>query len=496
MRNIAFSNGAKLYLEGYLSRDEHYVHSGKDILQTGYFGAQNVSLSRSGEAPLWLKNYSLAMTFKYNGFTLKARDLYYKHGHAFGLSYILPQKEDFYRLPMRYVEASYKMEPVKDWEVEIKAGVKFSGFYSQSHLAPKGIWYFDSPCPGATWQEHPEGIYGIYEAKQRSKYAGLKLFHHLTRHEIRYGFYVQKDETFSVTSKRTDPSGRLIDYSDTCPFTLPGAERTSKIVYFFDEFHYSDALSFSFGFNFEKNENTDGEFNPRIAVVYTASRDKIFKFSYSRSHRNPSWQELFVINNYSRRGNPNLRPEVVHAVEGSYIKRFGMDDYLQTSLFYLKNENVIDNVNDEHQFRNRSDVKLYGFELELKKALSETVTFYGNYSYVDGRCSCHKPLPNIAHHMAKLYLLKQLSDWSALSISYIYIGERDRAKEDERTKLDATNRVDLALDLRFSESAKLTFALKNLLNEKIRYPSPPNTYENDYTAMDGSSVTATLKWSF
>ena len=496
MRNFKFSNGATLYLEGYMSRDDRHVHSGKDILATGYFGPQNVSLSRSGDAPLWLRNYSLALTFKYEGLTVKARDLYYKHGHAFGLSYTLPQKEDFYRLPMRYVEAAYKKEVAQGLDAELKVGVKFSGFYSQSHLAPEGIIYKESPCPDAQIRPHSYGIYGIYEAKQRSRYAGLKFMHHLNRHELHYGIYAQKDETYSVTSKRTDPNGVLIDYSATCPFTDPNAKRTRKMVYFFDEFHYSERLSFSYGFNFEKNENTDGEFNPRLAVVYQAARDKIFKFSYSRSHRNPSWQELFVINNYSRQGNPDLRPEVVHALEGSYIKRFGMDDYLQTSLFYLKNDNVIDNVNEEHEFRNRSSVELYGFELELKKTLSETMRFYGNYSYVDGRCSCDKRLPNIAHHMAKFYLLKQLSDWSSLSLVYMYIGERERAEEDERPKLDATQRVDMALDLRLRESVKLTFAVKNLFDEDIRYPSPPNTYVDDYPAVDGRSVIATLKWSF
>ncbi len=497
MKNMAFGEDLRLYLEGYLDRDDRSVPSGKDILSTGYFGDVNKPLSRSGEAPLWLKDYSLAATLSYKGLSIQLRDLYYKHGMAYGLSYILPHKEDFYRLPSRIAQIKYQHQLSPSATVEIKGGLKFDSFYTRSHLAPPGIVYLEP------FTQKPvvfkEGIYGIYEAKQRTLFTALKISHELEDQTIRYGTYVAKTKTYSVTTKMTDRSGRsdkIVDYSDTLPFIDPHARRYQVIFYAEDEYQLSDALSLMAGVNFEKNDNTKGEPEPRLAFVYKADPDTIYKLSYSRSHRNPSWQELFTINNRTRVGNKDLKPERVSALEASLIKRGGVDEYYQATLFYLRNSNIINNINAQHRFVNRSSIRLYGLELETKKMLTPSLLFYGNYSFVKGECSCHHEVPNVPRHMLKFYLRAFLAPWMNLTAHYQYVSDRKRDHYDSRGKLKGYQRVDLALDLQFSSSFEATLALKNLLGEDIYYPAPPNTYQDDYLAMNTPAVSISLRWSY
>ncbi len=394
----------KLYTEFYYQQDDKSVYSGPDMLYTGYLGEVNKLLAKSGEAPLWLKNYSLAMTLSLGGFKLQARDNRYKHGMGFGVSYLLPPKKDYYLMPNRYVEASYQKDLAKDWHMDLRSGVRHDSLTMDTHYAPAGL-VVPNPFDPSQIVVYKDGMYGFFQAKQRTIYAKAYLsYKGWQKHTVVFGARASKEETYSVTTITTDKSGKsgaLVNYSDTFPFLDPDAKRVSSIYFVSDTYDYSPKLSLYYGINLEKNSQSDYIFNPRFSMVYQIDTDNLIKASYAKSQRNPSWQELFTINNITKVGNPNLRPERVHALEASFIHRFGADDFVQASLFFLRNKNLIDNVNLKHKYINHKDQNIYGFELELSKMLDAYTKLYANYSFVDGRNSCGTPLANVAKHMAK-----------------------------------------------------------------------------------------------
>jgi len=98
--------------------------------------------------------------------------------------------------------------------------------------------------------------------------------------------------------------------------------------------------------------------------------------------------------------------------------------------------------------------------------------------------------------MVKLFLTKQIEPWLDGSLLYEYVGDRQRAYYDNRSKLKGYQRVDLSTNLWLKENLSLNLAIKNLFDKKIRYPSPPNTYVDDYDTGLGRFFMARLRWSF
>ena len=173
-----------------------------------------------------------------------------------------------------------------------------------------------------------------------------------------------------------------------------------------------------------------------------------------------------------------------------------VDQFFQISLFYLKNRNIINNINADNIFLNHSKNSLYGIELEFKKMLTNTLEFYANYSYVYGERGCDQSLPNIANHLVKLYFLKQWSYNFSTSLSYHYIGNKGRFNFDTRARLKDFNIVDIAFSYRPKRELELIIALRNITDSHAKYPAPPYTYVNDYPYTRGREILLSIKKGF
>ncbi len=487
----------KLYTELYLQKDDKNIFAGPDILATGVYGAPNQHLTKSAEVPLWMRNYSFAIYAKWKDFQFKFRQNYFKRGHAFGMSYILPNKDDYIRLPSTLLELQYRRELTPSLQFYFKSGMRKDSFTSLSHVAPEGFVY-PNPFSPSQLIQFDNGIFGYYQSKQRTLYANIGATYEYNNHAIDIGAYRYQEKTYSVKTITTDRSGmsdEIVDYSTTYPFINPDASRLGTILYASDTYMINDSLSLYYGINYESFSRYSC-FNPRASAVYKIDDKNVVKLMYGRSHRNPSWQELFTINNTTRVGNPNLKPERVSAYELSYTNRFMLDQFFQVSLFYLKNRNIINNINEDRIFLNHSKNSLYGVELEFKKMLTHTLEFYANYSYVYGKCACDKPLPNIARNLLKLYLLKQWSYDFSTSLSYRYIGSKGRFYFDSREKLKDYNIFDIAFTYKPRRDIELMLTLRNLTDSHAKYPAPPNTYINDYPYTRGREILFSIKRGF
>ena len=471
----------KIFIDFYYQEDDKKLPAGPDGLSQGVFGTSNIALSKSGDAPLWLEEYSLGLNLTYKDFSLKARMLEHTIGSAYGINLALPQESDRVKLPSQYLELGYNKK-INNYNIDIKAGAKYDTFDSKSKLTPN-----DLNLSGIIFQD---GIYGEHFAKQRTLYQSTYIkYSGIDQHVITTGYRFTKEETIDMSSKLSNRSTgdvALVDYTDTLPFFDKDAKRNTFIFSLQDEYQFNDTINFIYGFNYEQTSYKDAGLEPRVSMVYQLDTENIFKAIYSRSHRNASWQEMFTMNNTARIGNENLEPERVDAFEVAYVKKLSRDTHLQTNIFYLLNKNQIYNSSADPEYRNVVDTDIYGFEIEYKGDISFVDQLYLNYSYTSGKSNItdenkEESLPNIANHLIKGYYIYNLS--SVLSLSGIakYVGSKDRVSGDTREKVKAYSTLDSTLKYKNKKySYNLTLSIKNIFNTKVTFPSPPNTYSQDY----------------
>lgn len=504
----------KLFVDFYYQEDDKKLPAGPDGYSQGSMSIpglfDNTGLSKTGDAPLWLKEYSLGITLEYKDFSLKARTLNHTQGSAYGINLSLPQENDRVKLPSNYLELGYNKK-INAYQVDIKAGVKYDTFDSKAKLAPDGLEFMDmiqldifhNPSPPSV--TFTDGIYGEHLAQQRTLYQSSYLkYSGISNHVITTGYRFVKEETIDMVSKLSNwETGdvALVDYTEIYPFFNKNAKRNILILSMQDEFQFNYNFSFIYGFNYEETSFKDAGFEPRVSMVYQLDAENIFKTMYSRSHRNASWQEMFTMNNHSRVGNVELNPEHVDAFEVAYIKKFSSDTYLQTNLFYLLNKDQIYNSATDPVYRNVLDTDIYGLELEYKGNISSADQLYLNYSYVTGKShvkgeDASDELPNVANHMAKGYYIYNIN--SALSLSGVakYVGAKERVSGDTREKVKAYSTIDTSLGYKNQEdNYNLTFSIKNIFNTNVTFPSPPDTYIQDY-AQEGRTFLISFKKEF
>ncbi len=487
----------KFYSDFTYQRDHKELPAGPDGLSQNIIGKPNAHLSKSGNAPLWSESYNLGVTLNYNNFTLKSRLTEYTQGSAYGINYALPKEEDRIKLPNYYLELGY-LHSNNNYNIEIKAGVKINNYNSRAHLLPEGT-ILPSLTPPTSIVSYPEGFYGIHEAKQQELYQSTYLkYSGFNKHLITTGYRVLQDKTTSVSTKTTDRDSGIgiTDYSESYPFFDENAKRESIIVSLQDHYDYNKKLSFIYGFNAEKRVSLDLQIDPRISIVYRADSKNIFKAMYSKSHRNPSWQEMFTLNNRSRIGNPNLDAESVQALEAVYIRKLSTNDYIQANLFYLENKNQITQINSDNHFDNITDTKTHGLELEYKGKITSKDQFYINYSYVEAKNNDDYLQANVAKHLTKSYYIYNFTPYLSLSAIIKYISSKERSYDDTRDTLQGYFSADTALYYKNStHDFTLSLSVKNITDSDIIYPAKALTYKNDYQ-QEGRNILVRLVKSF
>jgi iron complex outermembrane receptor protein len=485
----------RLFTDFFYQDDNKKLHSGPDALAQGAFsfgGVDNTGLSKSGDAPLWLKNYSLGLTLKYKDFSLKARTYDHTQGSAYGYLNMLPEDDGRLKQPNHYLELGYSKK-INDIAIDIKMGAKYGTFDNKAKVSPDMF----ELAPGIVFND---GMHGEYYAKQRTLYQSTFVkYSGLQHHTFTVGYKLTREETIDMVykfSNLTTGDAALVDYTETRPFFDKDAKRQTYNFFFQDEFHYSDRLNFIYGFNYEETSLEDSGLDPRVSLVYQPDTKNIFKVMYSKSHRNPSWQEMFSINNHVLQANTNLKPESVNAFEAAYIRKISSDSHLQANFFYLLNKKQIYNTSAHPDYSNTKDTDIYGMELEYKGSITSDDQLYLNYSYVDGKNNNESYLANVAHHMLKGYYIYNLSNTFSLSTVAKYVGSKKRESEETREKLGDYSTFDASLHYENrTYDYSLTLSAKNIFDATVKLPSENMTYQDDYT-QEGSNFLITFRKEF
>lgn len=473
----------KLFSDFYYQEDEKKLSSGYDALSQGLFsfGApaniDNTALSQSGDVPLWLKSYSLGITLKYKDFYLKSRTMNHEQGAAYGYLYMLPQESDYLKQPSHYLEFGFDKN-IGNYEVNINIGAKYGTFDYNAKVAPDGFQTYTTLFN--------DGMYGEYYAAQRTLYqSGSLKYKGIQNHILKISYRLIKEETIDMSYKFSDlitGDATPIDYTKTRPFFDENAKRDTYRFSFEDKYCYSDTLNFIYGFNYEKTSLENSNFYPMVSVVHQYNTKNIFKAMYTKSGRNPSWQEMFINNNHVLTSNTDLISELVDAYEAAYIRKFSSDSHLEVNIFYLNNKEQIYNTSAHPDYANTKNTDIYGTEMEYKGNISDDDKIYLNYSYVQGEDNYGESLANVAQHMAKAYYIYDINNALSLSSIAKYVGSKKREAKDNRKDLSDYSTLDASLHYKNKKyNYSLTLSAKNIFDTTIKHPSPCYTYSDDYT---------------
>lgn len=502
-------NAGKLHVhaDGYYHKDNKRLFAGPDAASTGIYNIpvgilpysiDNTALAQSGDAPLQTTSYALGLRLDYEAFTVKARGTQFIHGSAYGINGLLPQDDDRIEIPSYLLELGWNKE-FGDLQTIVKVGAKYDSFSSDARLTPAG---FETPSlsdPLNQKTTFTNGFYGIHEADQRTFYQSTYLkYKGIEDHAITVGYRLSREDTYNVVTKTTDRDSGvgMVDYTQTLPFFDVGAQRDTVMFSAQDQMEIGPRLSVLYGINIEDTSLSKTQYDPRVSLVYQSDMQRIYKAIYSRSHRNPSWQELYTLNNSARVGNTNLNPETVDAFELAMIQKFNGSSYLQADVFYLINKEQIDKNNPDHIYLNSNNTDIYGLELEVTTQITPHDELYASYSYVDGSDDRGNDLANVAHHLAKASYIYHFT--SALNAGTVlkYVGEKSRLQNDLRE--DTPSYLTADISMRYYDLAhqfSMSFSVKNLADANVAYPSEPNTYVNDYP-QDGRTFLFVLSKEF
>lgn len=495
MKQDDFAFAADLYTV----HDDLRLAYGKDGLSNNLLGSANSSLSRSGDAPLNTDTTMASASISKGAFFADGRFSSYKHGSGGGINYALASDGDHYNVDQWQVRAGAHYS-AGDFAGTFQAAMIQDSFTSHQLLAPAGL-RLPSLTPPTTVVTYPEGFYGVHEAYIRTYRVNNTLSGTVYGGDATFGLSGSWSSVLSEKTLTTDrDSGTgMSDYSTTLPFFNPNGSINNLTAYMTYERVISSSLIGYASLTVDRRNGLAAQIDPRIAAVYTIDPNNLIKFSISHAHRNPSWQEMFTLNNKARWGNPDLRPETVMAYETQYIHKFETEHTLSINLFRLDNDDQIylqyNTPLTRYEYVNGSKSLIEGVETEWRRRYDST-SFYAAYTHIWAEDGNGVRLPNAPADTARGFITQTLDENWYASLAGRWQSATPRAVGDVRSEMKSIGVVDTSIGYKLPRiHSEIQFTLKNIFNETELYPSPKGTYNDDYPAV-GRTYLVTVRGTF
>jgi iron complex outermembrane receptor protein len=473
---------------------------GKDGLSNNLLGAGNASLSRSGDAPSATDATMGSISISKGAFFADGRFSSYRHGSGGGINYALAFGGDHYNIDQWQVRAGTHYN-AGGFAGTLQAAMVQDSFTSHQLLAPAGLRLPSLTLPTPVIVNYPDGFYGIHEAFIRTYKVNNTLAGTVYGGDMTVGISGSWSKVASektITTDRNTGTG-MTDYSTIYPFFNPNGSINNLTAYLTYEKAITTSLTGYASLTVDRRSGISPQIDPRIATVYAIDPTNLIKFSISRAHRNPSWQEMFTLNNKARWGNPNLRPETVIAYETQFIHQFETDHTLSVNLFRLSNDNQIylqyNSALTRYEYVNGLKSTIQGIEGEWRKRYDDT-SFYAAYTHIWAEDGNGVTLPNAPADTARGFITQTLDENWYMSLAGRWQSTTPRAANDLRSDMKSIGIVDTSIGYKLPKlHSEIQLSLKNIFNETELYPSPKGTYNDDYPAV-GRTYLVTVRGTF
>jgi iron complex outermembrane receptor protein len=227
------------------------------------------------------------------------------------------------------------------------------------------------------------------------------------------------------------------------------------------------------GIRLDRHSEFGNEVVPQVGISYHVGPRTTVKGSVSKGFRSPTIRELYLF----PPANSDLEPERMWNYELGIAQRF-LNDRINLELtgFTAEGENLI---LTEGQFpnvenRNSGDFRNSGFEIESGFALSRSIHFTGNYSFLD----MDEPIVSSPEH--QLFAECAYSSGPiSLSANVTHIGGLYTSVSGDQTENETYSLLGLRLAYRPLRGAEIFVTGENLTDESYEinkgYPMPGAT---------------------
>lgn len=196
--------------------------------------------------------------------------------------------------------------------------------------------------------------------------------------------YLKVDE---ASNTRTVPGRPPIEGPEGSAQVMPGANRTIISLTLQDQWHLGEALEVTLGLRHDRYNDRVSHTSPRLAMVWRPVGNHLFKAQFAEAFRPPTLLEANPGSYSIGIDDDSLKEEVMHSLEASYIYR--VPDYrLRLTLFETKVSDQIEyylQPGEQPKWRNRSDIRSQGTELEWQQNLSHDWQWQLNLTWVDAQ---------------------------------------------------------------------------------------------------------------
>ena len=295
-------------------------------------------------------------------------------------------------------------------------------------------------------------------------------------------------------------TGQLTDVTGTRYIFMDDQRRDLGYLSLQDEWALTDGWELTGGLRYDHYSDFGSTVNPRLALVWETLPELTTKVMYGRAFRPPAFGELYVKNNPSNQGNPDLKPETIDTYELAFDYRPRQGLRTGLNLFTYRIEDLIELVPDAGQptmtARNSRDQKGRGFELEADWLALPGLRLQGSAAYqraedeATGRVVADAP--GLQFKASATW--EFLPEWN-WTTQYHWIGDRHRAAGDSRPDIKDNQLVNLTLRrTKIAGNWDVRVAVRNLFDEDIREPSQA-VILNDYP-MEGRSFWGELSYRY
>lgn len=295
-------------------------------------------------------------------------------------------------------------------------------------------------------------------------------------------------------------TGSLTEITDSSLMYMENQYRTVGFLSAQDEWAFAKGWELTAGVRYDHYSDFGSTINPRLAMVWETTPALTTKLLYGHAFRAPSLVELYAINNPSNLGNPDLEPETIDTYELAFNWEATRSLNLGTNLFYYSIDGLIELVQDEGQTtatsQNAKDQEGHGVELEAGWTLTKTLKIKGNIAWQQAEDKdTGEDVPDAPQ--LQFYTNAHwefLPTWS-LNGQWFWVGERQRADDDDREAIDNYNFANLTLRKKeLFQNVDLAVAARNIFNQEIREPSQ-SVIRGDYP-MTGQAFWVELSFHF
>jgi iron complex outermembrane receptor protein len=422
--------------------DGYHQHNNKKIFAGESFVEEDErDYSRSDYNSLeGFEDFSIGLLLSNDNFKIKGRYKQEKTQNYYGFAEFLEPVNGGYQLNKSGVlEVQNDSKISKDVSLDTKVGLNYYSFS------------FDSTVYKSYLDQFKMRFNPTYS--QMTSYLSLNILgENLENHSWLFGAELQKvktlDNTFGTTMRINFDDGpivlspTLVYLSGEYGFLEGDKDQVIKSVYFQDIYSINQNLDISLNARLDDYSLFEKMYSYRIGSVYRLDDNNIFKATYGRSFRAPSFVEAFQAEQSGfKDGNPNLKPEVIDTYEIAYTYK-NENKIFRGNLFYSTLQDVIDSISGEPDdfvgdYSNHKERNAKGLELEFTYSFNNGAELNSNFSYV--KTQYYTPnysdpqlfqSPLISEYMFKTYLFYPLTDRLSINSTLYHNGPKKGMVDD------------------------------------------------------------------